>query len=87
MEKCGPLLWTRLEVEIEKRGPKAKGRVYFHPAEAHLQQGPTCGFVALVLAARAVGLEPEEKNQVDLTEIMAWARMLKFTKMGEMFSG
>ena len=104
MEKFCPLLWTRLEVAIEARGEDARCRVYFHPAEAQIQQGPTCGmrlgmgshsseivnvlgFVALILAARAAGLESEDSHQVDLTEIMAWARMLRFTKEGEMFSG
>uniref|UniRef100_A0A914Y3T1 Uncharacterized protein n=1 Tax=Panagrolaimus superbus TaxID=310955 RepID=A0A914Y3T1_9BILA len=87
MEKCGPLLWTRLECAIETKGETARGRIYFHHAEAHLQKGPTCGFVALILAARAVGLEPEEKDQVDITEVMAWAKMCQFTKAGEMFSG
>uniref|UniRef100_A0A914P911 Actin maturation protease n=1 Tax=Panagrolaimus davidi TaxID=227884 RepID=A0A914P911_9BILA len=86
MEKCGPLLWTRLECAIEAKGENARGRIYFHSAETYLQQGPTCGFVALILAARAVGLEPEEKDQIDITDVIAWARMCQFTKGGEMFS-
>ncbi|KAE9547872.1 hypothetical protein FO519_008917 [Halicephalobus sp. NKZ332] len=62
------------------------GRIFFHKAKSKLQQGPTCGFVALFLAASAGGIVIEEDDEVDVSDMMAWARMLKFTKGGEMFS-
>lgn len=86
MEQCGPLLWTKLEIAVESF-PGSFGRVFFHKATPQIQEGPTCGFVGLFLAARSAGLVPEEKYEVDLNDVLAWARMVKFTKTGELFSG
>ena len=86
MELCGPLLWTKLEIAVDElRG--TYGRVFFQKAKSKIQQGPTCGFVALFLASDAAGLVKEEEDGVDVADMLAWARMLGFTKGGEMFSG
>jgi len=85
MELCGPLLWTKLEIAVDElRG--TYGRVFFQKAKSKIQQGPTCGFVALFLASDAAGLVKEEEDGVDVADMLAWARMLGFTKGGEMFS-
>ena len=86
MEICGPLLWTKLEIAVDESGGN-HGRLFFQKAKSKLQQGPTCGFVALFLASDAAGLVKEDKDEVSLEDMLAWARMLGFTKGGEMFSG
>uniref|UniRef100_A0A7E4UX99 Actin maturation protease n=1 Tax=Panagrellus redivivus TaxID=6233 RepID=A0A7E4UX99_PANRE len=87
MEVCGPLLWTRLEVAVEAKGDSANARVFFHSADGgHLQEGPTCGFVALFLAAKSAGLVPSEEYIVNVADALAWARMVGFSNLGEMFS-
>lgn len=53
------------------------------PCKSILQEGPTCGLVALLMAADAMKLN----HSYDLIKLLDAAKERGFTQMGEMFSG
>lgn len=77
----GPLFHSKLErIMVDEDG--SGSYLYFHSADVYIQNGPQCGFAALLTANRAIGLKEDRK----IDELIYWAKEMKLTNNGEMFS-
>lgn len=71
---------------LSKYGYLDKGKQYITcvmKTKSILQEGPTCGLVALLMAADALTLN----HSYNLANLLETAQVKGFTEMGEMFSG
>lgn len=71
---------------LSKYGHTDEGKQYITcvmKTKSILQEGPTCGLVALLMAADALKLN----HSYNLTNLLETAQAKGYTEMGEMFSG